>query len=70
MSRHARPLQELQKRITDGEIGDVVLMRGYRMGGSNLGTFRSPPSDAGWRDRRAANAATSDIPEQSRERLA
>src|SRR6476661_298420 len=33
MSRHARPLQELNKRITDGEIGDIVLMRGYRMAG-------------------------------------
>jgi hypothetical protein len=31
MSRHSRALQELQKRITDGEIGDVILMRGYRM---------------------------------------
>jgi predicted dehydrogenase len=31
MSRHARPLQELQKRIQDGEIGDIILMRGYRM---------------------------------------
>ena len=33
MSRHARPLQELQKRVTDGEIGDVLMMRGYRMSG-------------------------------------
>jgi predicted dehydrogenase len=33
MSRHSRALQELQKRIQDGEIGDVVLMRGYRMQG-------------------------------------
>jgi predicted dehydrogenase len=38
MSRHSRPLQELQKRIQDGEIGDIVLMRGYRMqGGGGLG---------------------------------
>src|SRR5512140_1088252 len=38
MSRHARPLQELQKRIQDGEIGDIILMRGYRMqGGGGLG---------------------------------
>jgi len=41
MSRHARPLQELNKRITDGEIGDIVLMRGYRMAGP-VGTFASP----------------------------
>ena len=33
MSRHSRALQELQKRIQDGEIGDVVLLRGYRMHG-------------------------------------
>src|SRR5947199_6650613 len=31
MSRHSRALQELHKRIQDGEIGDIVLMRGYRM---------------------------------------
>jgi predicted dehydrogenase len=38
MSRHARNLEELQKRVTDGEIGDVLLMRGYRMsgGGANV----------------------------------
>jgi predicted dehydrogenase len=37
MSRHARPLQELQKRVQDGEIGDIILMRGYRMqGGGGL----------------------------------
>ena len=30
MSRHARHLQELHKRVKDGEIGDVMLMRGYR----------------------------------------
>ncbi len=33
MSRHARNLQELQSRIKDGQIGEVVLMRGYRMHG-------------------------------------
>jgi predicted dehydrogenase len=38
MSRHARHLQELQKRLQDGEIGDIILMRGYRMQGrSGLG---------------------------------
>jgi len=49
MSRHARPLQELQKRIADGEIGDIVLMRGYRMHGP-VGTFRSPPKPPGLSD--------------------
>src|SRR5918999_1343875 len=33
MSRHARPLQELQRRIRNGELGDIILMRGYRMHG-------------------------------------
>ncbi|MEO6740857.1 MAG: gfo/Idh/MocA family oxidoreductase, partial [Chthoniobacteraceae bacterium] len=30
-SRHSRALQELHKRVQDGEIGDIMLMRGYRM---------------------------------------
>src|SRR4029079_14877298 len=33
MSRHSRAMQELQQRIQDGEIGDLVLLRGYRMHG-------------------------------------
>jgi predicted dehydrogenase len=38
MSRHARPLEELHKRIEDGELGDILLLRGYRMqGGGGLG---------------------------------
>jgi predicted dehydrogenase len=38
MSRHARQLQELQKRIQNGELGDIILMRGYRMqSGGGLG---------------------------------
>jgi predicted dehydrogenase len=32
-SRHSRALQELHKRIQDGEIGEINLMRGYRMQG-------------------------------------
>ncbi|MDB6027155.1 MAG: hypothetical protein JWM68_3378 [Verrucomicrobiales bacterium] len=31
MSRHSQALQELHKRIQDGEIGDIILMRAYRM---------------------------------------
>ncbi len=31
MSRHSKALRELKKRIEDGEIGDIILMRGYRM---------------------------------------
>jgi len=30
MSRHSRPLQELSKRIQDGEIGEPIMLRGYR----------------------------------------
>jgi predicted dehydrogenase len=40
MSRHSRPLQELAKRIQDGEIGDVILQRGYRVTGP--GGFAGP----------------------------
>lgn len=45
MSRHQIPLQQLQKRIQDGEIGDIVLMRGYRMHGP-AGYFSSLPKPA------------------------
>jgi predicted dehydrogenase len=46
MSRHARNLQELQKRVTDGEIGDVIMMRGYRMsaGGANAVPHKLDPA--------------------------
>ncbi|MFV2070227.1 MAG: Gfo/Idh/MocA family protein [Pirellulales bacterium] len=33
MSRHSRALQELHQRIEDGEIGDIIMMRAYRMTG-------------------------------------
>lgn len=42
MSRHSRALQELAKRVQDGEIGDLILMRGYRMHGP-VGYFSSLP---------------------------
>ncbi|MEA3210224.1 MAG: hypothetical protein QOE70_3281 [Chthoniobacter sp.] len=32
-SRHSRGMQQLKKRVDDGEIGDIMLMRGYRMQG-------------------------------------
>jgi predicted dehydrogenase len=44
MSRHSRHLQQLAQRIQDGEIGDVLLMRGYRMqagGGATSGTAQA-----------------------------
>jgi predicted dehydrogenase len=31
MSRHNYGMRELQKRIQDGELGEILLMRGYRM---------------------------------------
>lgn len=46
MSRHSRALQELQKRIQDGEIGDVMLLRGYRMHGP-VGSMASLPKPDG-----------------------
>ena len=46
MSRHSRALQELSKRIEDGEIGDIILLRGYRMHGP-VGSFASLPKPAG-----------------------
>jgi predicted dehydrogenase len=45
-SRHARHLQELAKRVHDGEIGEIILERGYRMHGP-AGFFHSPPKPAG-----------------------
>lgn len=33
MVRHCRGRRELHKRIQDGEIGDLMLMRAYRLGG-------------------------------------
>src|SRR5216117_664999 len=45
MSRHSRALQELAKRVHDGEIGDIILQRGYRMHGP-VGFFSSLPKPA------------------------
>ncbi|HLK59774.1 MAG TPA: Gfo/Idh/MocA family oxidoreductase [Chthonomonadaceae bacterium] len=42
MSRHSRPLQELHDRIQNGEVGDIIAMRGYRMQGL-IGHFASRP---------------------------
>jgi len=46
MSRHSRALQQLAQRIQDGEIGEIILQRGYRMHGP-AGFFASPPKPAG-----------------------
>jgi predicted dehydrogenase len=42
MSRHSRALEELAKRVQDGELGDIILQRGYRMHGP-VGFFSSLP---------------------------
>jgi predicted dehydrogenase len=42
MSRHARPLQELYQRVRNGELGEILLMRGYRMQGQ-IGHCQSRP---------------------------
>ncbi len=34
MSRHSHAMQELYKRVQDGEIGDLNMLRGYRMQGT------------------------------------
>ena len=55
MSRHSRAMQELHKRIEDGEIGDVILMRGYRMHGPAGNAFQTKwpgdPSELLWQIR-------------------
>ncbi|HWB97334.1 MAG TPA: Gfo/Idh/MocA family oxidoreductase [Bryobacteraceae bacterium] len=43
MVRHCRARQELLKRVRDGQIGDIVAMRGYRMG-SGGGTAPVTPA--------------------------
>ncbi|HLY18242.1 MAG TPA: Gfo/Idh/MocA family oxidoreductase [Bryobacteraceae bacterium] len=43
MIRHCRARQALLDRIRDGQIGDIVAMRGYRMGGN--GGFVGPKPD-------------------------
>lgn len=49
MSRHSRALQELADRVHNGQIGEIILQRGYRMDGPG-GYFRSLPKPAGITD--------------------
>jgi predicted dehydrogenase len=46
MSRHSRAMQELYQRIQDGEIGEIICMRGYRMHGP-VGYFASTAKPEG-----------------------
>ena len=46
MSRHSVGMQELYKRIQDGEIGEILFMRGYRMHGP-AASFQSTPKPEG-----------------------
>jgi len=48
-SRHARHLQQLAERVHNGEIGDIILARGYRMHGP-AASFNSLPKPAGISD--------------------
>jgi predicted dehydrogenase len=52
MSRHSRTFQELQQRIQNGEIGEVIMLRGYRMAGPLGSAFSNKwpgtPSELLW----------------------
>lgn len=45
MSRHSRALEELVKRVQDGQLGEIIMQRGYRMQG-RIGFFESVPKPA------------------------
>jgi predicted dehydrogenase len=44
MSRHSRALQQVADRIHNGEIGDLVFLRGYRMHGPIVGYYGPKPA--------------------------
>ena len=52
MSRHARNLEQLHQKVTDGELGDIMLLRGYRMSGPGGSAFSEKwpgsPSELLW----------------------
>jgi predicted dehydrogenase len=56
MSRHHRPFEQLHQKIQDGQIGDLILMRGYRMHGPVGSAFSTKwpgdPSELLWQIRR------------------
>ncbi len=55
MSRHSRAFEQLFKRLQDGEIGDINLLRGYRMHGPVGSAFATKwpgqPSELLWQIR-------------------
>ncbi|MEM7392291.1 MAG: twin-arginine translocation signal domain-containing protein, partial [Verrucomicrobiota bacterium] len=56
MSRHQRALQQLAERIHGGDIGDIVMMRAYRMSGPIGSAFSNKwsgsPSELMWQIQR------------------
>jgi predicted dehydrogenase len=42
MVRHCRGRRELYRRIREGQIGDIIAMRGYRMSGRSAAVGRKP----------------------------
>lgn len=46
MSRHSRAMQELARRVQDGELGEIISQHGYRMQGP-VASFRSTPKPEG-----------------------
>lgn len=46
MSRHSRAMEELTKRVQDGELGEIISQHGYRMQGA-IASFRSTPTPPG-----------------------
>jgi len=49
MSRHSRALAQLARRLGDGEIGEIIMQRGYRMHGP-IGYFQTLPKPPGISD--------------------
>jgi predicted dehydrogenase len=49
MIRHCRGRQQLRERIANGEIGEIILLRAYRLDGP-IGFFASGPKPAGISD--------------------
>lgn len=45
MCRHCKARQELHDRIADGQIGDIILLRAYRMAGATGSAFCPPKPD-------------------------